>query len=85
GKGLLFRCVNCRYTLHADLIGARNIVLRTILVRQDWARTGHLSVAPESSGSDVSAKEAKAARLARYAELRWMPEASSSPSRGLSI
>ncbi|HEY4388682.1 MAG TPA: transposase, partial [Ktedonobacteraceae bacterium] len=84
-KGLLFRCVTCRYTLHADLVGARNIVLRTLVVRQDWATTGQLSVAPEPSGSDVSAKEAKAARLRKYAGLRWMPEASSSPGRGLSI
>ena len=81
-KGLLFRCVTCGYTLHADLVGARNIVLRTLLVRHDWARTGHLSVAPEPSGSDVSAKEAKAVRLARYAELRWMPEASLRLSSG---
>jgi putative transposase len=76
GKGLLFCCVKCCYTLHADLVGARNIVLRTLVVRHDWATTGHLSVAPEPSGSDVSAREAKAARLRRYAELRWMPEAS---------
>jgi putative transposase len=82
GKGLLFCCIKCRYTLHADLVGARNIVLRTLVVRQDWATTGHLSVAPEPSGSDVSAKEAKAARLQRYAELRWMPETSSPLSSG---
>jgi IS605 OrfB family transposase len=81
-KGLLFCCVQCRYTLHADLIGARNIVLRTMVVRQDWATSGHLSVAPEPSGSDVSAKEAKAARLQRYAEVRWMPEASPPLSSG---
>src|SRR5713226_2933606 len=60
GKGLLFCCVNCHYTLHADLVGARNVTMRTLLVRQDWATTGHLSVAPESSDSDVSAREAKA-------------------------
>jgi putative transposase len=81
GKGLLFSCVNCHYTLHADLVGARNITLRTLLVRQDWARTGHLSVAPGSDKDpDVSATEAKAARLRRYAELRWRPDTSSSPS-----
>ncbi|HEY6411564.1 MAG TPA: transposase [Ktedonobacteraceae bacterium] len=81
GKGLLFCCVNCHYTLHADLVGARNIALRTLLVRQDWARTGHLSVAPGSDKDpDVSATEAKAARLRRYAELRWRPDTSSSPS-----
>ncbi len=65
-KGLLFVCQNCHYTLHADLVGARNITMRTLLVRQDWARTGVLSVRP-----DVSDAEAKAARLQRYAELRW--------------
>jgi putative transposase len=64
-KGLLFICQNCHYTLHADLVGARNITMRTLLVRQDWASTGQLSVAP-----DVSDAEIKAARLSRYAELR---------------
>ena len=69
GKGLLFICRNKQcvyrlrtgrpYTLHADLIGARNIAMRTLLIRQDWVRTGHLSVAP-----DVSDRETKAARLA---------------------
>jgi predicted transposase len=72
-KGLVFVCQNCHYMLHADLVGARNLVLRTLLARQDWARTGLLSVAP-----DTSNKEAKAARLSRYAELRWSPDASPS-------
>lgn len=65
-KGLLFVCQNCHYTLHADLVGARNIVMRTLLIRQDWMSTGSLSVTP-----DVSSAEIKAARLSRYAELRW--------------
>jgi putative transposase len=65
-KGLLFVCQNCHYTLHADLVGARNITMRTLLIRQDWVSTGCLSVSP-----DVSNEEAKAARLQRYAELRW--------------
>lgn len=78
-KGLLFHCQNCHYELHADLVGARNITMRTLLLRQDWGKTGCLSVTP-----DVSDREAKAARLQRYAELRWSPEASSSPGRGLS-
>ena len=72
GKGLLFVCQNCHYTLHADLIGARNVQMRTLLARQDWARTGLLSMAPDSSD-----KEAKAARLHRYAELRWSPDETS--------
>ena len=65
-KGLLFVCQNCHYVLHADLVGARNITMRTLLIRQDWVSTGQLSIAP-----DVSDAEAKAARLLRYAELRW--------------
>jgi putative transposase len=70
-KGLLFVCQQCHYTLHADLIGARNLVMRTLVLRQDWSTTGHLSIAPDASGN-----EAKAARLQRYAELRWSPDAS---------
>jgi IS605 OrfB family transposase len=68
-KGLLFVCQHCHYTLHADLIGARNVTMRTLLLRQDWGKTGCLSLIP-----DASDKEAKAARLSRYAELRWSPE-----------
>ncbi|HEY7413681.1 MAG TPA: transposase [Ktedonobacteraceae bacterium] len=69
-KGLLFVCQNekCHYTLHADLIGARNVVMRMLLLRQDWSRTGLLSMAP-----DASDDEAKAAHRKRYAELRWSP------------
>ena len=70
-NGLLFVCQNCHYTLHADLVDARNVTLRTLLVRQDWASTGVLSVRP-----DVSCAEAKAARLSRYAELRWSTDTS---------
>jgi len=73
-KGLLFVCQSCHYTLHADLVGARNITLRTVLIRQDWMRTGYLSVSP-----DVSNDEAKAARLLRYADLRWSSDTSPSP------
>ena len=65
-KGLVFHCGNCHYQLHADLVGARNIVMRTLWFRQVWSQTGQLSVAP-----DVSDKEAKALRLQRYKELRW--------------
>jgi len=73
-KGLLFVCQRCHYTLHADLVGARNVALRTLLVRQDWTSTGVLSERP-----DVSSDETKAARLSRYAELRWSLD--TSPSR----
>src|ERR1700686_97609 len=74
--GLLFTWQNpqCGYTLHADLVGARNIAMRTLLTRQDWIRTGVLSV-----HLDVSSKETKAARLARYSELKWSSD--TSPSR----
>jgi IS605 OrfB family transposase len=65
-KGLLFICQNCQYSLHADLVGSRNMTMRTLLHRQDWCRTGILSVSP-----DVSCEEAKAERRRRYAELRW--------------
>jgi IS605 OrfB family transposase len=64
--GLLFVGQACRLVLHADLVGARNVALRTLLARQDWARTGALSARP-----DVSRDEAKAARRQRYAALRW--------------
>lgn len=69
--GLLFVCQNCHYRLHADLVGARNITMRTLVIRQDWMTTGMLSECPD--GSDG---EAKAARLQRYAELRWSPDPS---------
>ncbi len=70
-NGLLFVCQQCYYSLHADLVGARNLTLRTLLLRQDWSRTGRLSLVPDGSG-----KETKAERLSRYSELRW----SSGPS-----
>ena len=74
-KGLRFVCQNkrCGYTLHPDLIGARNVTMRTLLVRHDWIRTGCLSLIP-----DASDKEAKAARLQRYAELWWSPDGNTS-------
>jgi putative transposase len=78
--GLLFVCRQCHYRLHADLVGARNILLRALVTRQDWVATGQLSVAP-----DVTDREAKAARLSRYAELRWSLVTSSSPFRGVSL
>ncbi len=77
--GLMFVCQNCHYTLHADLVGARNITMRTLLIRQDWVSTGVLSVHP-----DVSCDKAKAARLSRYAELRWSTDTSPSRSTGRS-
>jgi IS605 OrfB family transposase len=79
-KGLLFVCQNCHYTLHADLVGARNVTMRALLIRQDWVSTGTLSECP-----NVSDKEAKAERLRRYSELRWSLDTSSSPKGGLSF
>ncbi|MGB3263785.1 MAG: zinc ribbon domain-containing protein [Microcoleus sp.] len=70
-KGLLFRCECCGHELHADLIGARNIAMRALLVRQDWTSTGSLSASP-----DVSGRETKAEILSRFSELRWSPDAS---------
>ncbi|NJL68948.1 MAG: IS200/IS605 family element transposase accessory protein TnpB [Microcoleus sp. SM1_3_4] len=70
-KGLLFRCECCHHELHSDLIGARNIAMRTLLVRQDWTSTGTLSMCP-----DVSGDETKAEILQRFSELRWSLDAS---------
>jgi putative transposase len=76
-KGLLFLCQACHLVLHADLVGARNVALRTLLARQDWVRAGVLSERP-----DVSDGEAKAAQRRRYAELRWSPDTSPRASAG---
>jgi IS605 OrfB family transposase len=71
GKGMLFMYRACGFQLYADLVGARNIALRTLLARQAWVSTGVLSERP-----DVSDDEAKAAQRRRYAELRWSPDTS---------
>ena len=86
-NGLLFICQNTEcayilctgraYTLHADLVGARNIAMRTLLVQQDWIRKGVLSVHPDMPGN-----ETKAERLKRYFELRWSPGINSPSSIG---
>ncbi len=70
-KGLLFRCECCAHEIHSDLAGARNIAMRTLLVRQDWMSTGALSVCP-----DVSRDETKAEILRRFSELRWSVDTS---------
>ncbi|WP_291423867.1 transposase [Deinococcus sp.] len=70
GAGLEFVCEVCGHRGHADRVASVNIGLRTMLVRQDWISTGVLSMRP-----DVSDVEVKAARLSRYAELRWNPDA----------
>lgn len=71
GAGLEFVCGVCGHRGHADRVASVNIGLRTLLVRQDWMSTGVLSMRP-----DVSDVEVKAARLSRYAELRWNPDTS---------
>jgi putative transposase len=70
-KGLIFRCECCSHEIHADLAGARNIALRTLLVRQDWTSTGALSLRP-----NVSKVETKAEILQRFSELRWTSDTS---------
>src|SRR5262249_61135891 len=70
-KGLLFRCQVCHLVLHADLVGASNVALQTLLIRHDWVRTGVLSERPE-----VSDQAATAVQRRRYAALRWSPDAS---------
>ena len=64
--GLMFRCENCEYEVHSDLLGSRNIAMRTLVIRQDWMATGCLSTTP-----DATHTETKTARLQRYAGLRW--------------
>jgi hypothetical protein len=71
GKGLLFHCQACHLVLHSDLVGARNVALRTPLARQDWVRMGVLSERPA-----VSDGEAKAAQRQRSAEVWWSPDTS---------
>jgi putative transposase len=63
---LMFRCTVCTYECHSDLVGARNIAMRTLFIRHDWMKTGYLS-----ASLDVSDGEAKAERLQKYSELRW--------------
>ena len=68
---IMFRCTVCSYECHSDLVGARNIAMRTLFIRQDWMKTGYLS-----ASLDVSDSEAKAERLQKYSELRWSSDTS---------
>ena len=65
-QGLTFVCQQCGYTLHADLVGARNVALRVLLFRQEWESTGRFSAVP-----DVSGDETKTDYRSRYSGLRW--------------
>jgi IS605 OrfB family transposase len=47
-KGLSFSCTQCSYSLHADLLAARNIRLRAISGRQVSAGDGPESCGPEA-------------------------------------
>ncbi len=69
-KGLMFICKPCGFSLHADLLGARNVALRTLISRQEWEVTGRFSAV-----LDVSSDEAKTERLLRYSGLRWTTDA----------
>ena len=71
-KGLLFRCECCGYELHSDLLGSRDIALRTLLVRQDWMRRALCQCAFRVSGDETEAEI-----LQRFLELRWSLDASS--------
>jgi IS605 OrfB family transposase len=69
-KGLIFVCQQCGYSLHADLVGARNVALRVLLSRQDWESTGRISAVPDASGD-----EAETDYRLRYSGLRWSQDA----------
>lgn len=75
--GLLFECKECNYRLHADLIGARNVCMRTLSVWQDQADTGRLSFVPVPIGdNNMSDVDTKTERLQKYSGLRWSPDTS---------
>lgn len=65
-KGLNFICACCGYKLHADLNASRNILMRTLLVRQVLTSTGSLSTYLNATSNEV-----KAERLKCFSELRW--------------
>lgn len=68
---VIFKCVCCGYEVHSDLLGSRNVLIRTILVRQDLIGKGALVNKP-----NVSNVESKAERLKRFSELRWSSDTS---------
>jgi IS605 OrfB family transposase len=69
-KGLTFVCQQCGYTLHADLVGARNVALRVLLSRQSWESTGRFSAVPDVSGDEVETDY-----RCLYSGLRWSQDA----------
>jgi len=86
-QGLTFVCQQCSYTLHADLVGARNVALRVLLSRQDWESTGRFSavpsgalpggefISPHQRHPDVSGDEVETDYRLRYSGLRWSQDA----------
>jgi predicted transposase len=46
GGALIFKCTSCGHTVHSDKNGSDNILVRTLLKRQDLLSTGRLSTAP---------------------------------------
>jgi hypothetical protein len=52
-------CQQCGYTLHADLVGAKNVALRVLLSRQDWESTGRFSAVPDASSDEGKAERMK--------------------------
>lgn len=49
---LIFKCTACGHTGHSDKNGADNILIRTLVKRQDLSTTGCLSATPEVPGTD---------------------------------
>jgi hypothetical protein len=78
-QGLLFLCQQCGYTLHADLVGARNIALRTLVIRQDWMATGKPVSCPPR---DQTTKPKQPDGLGML-QLRW--SSATSPARKLGV
>ena len=46
---LIFRCTSCGHTVHSDKNGSDNILVRTLLKRQDLLSTGRLSTVPDTT------------------------------------
>ena len=60
-NGLVFRCVRCGFTDNADRVGARNIALRSLLLRQAEGERG-VCQSPYSSHEDHRISELQAPR-----------------------
>ena len=58
-RGLLFACIRCGYSLHADLNAARNIRLRAISGRQVSAGDGLPSCSPKADPGSIDVGNGK--------------------------